>query len=313
MTRPTCSPIHAASAPADAARAMVRLGCVSFLNARPLIEDLTEHAAAAGQPALTVRYDVPSRLLADLESGDVDLALCPVIDYQRSRVPLVIVPAGGIGCDGPTLTVRLYSRTPFDRIETVHADTDSHTSVCLLRILLDRVYGCRPRFIEHDARHASGGETSPAALLLIGDKVVHAAPPAALYSHQLDLGEAWHGLTGLPFVFAVWMARQESVDDGAAGARIAAAARQLTAARLRNAGRIDAIAARRATAAGWPTDLAAEYLGRMLRYGIGARQMRAIEQFFSMAYDLKLINAVRPLRTAAIEAGETGSIPGRKR
>lgn len=313
MTRPTCSPIHAASAPADAARAVVRLGCVSFLNARPLIEDLTEHAAAAGQPALTVRYDVPSRLLADLESGDVDLALCPVIDYQRSRVPLAIVPVGGIGCDGPTLTVRLYSRVPFDRIETVHADTDSHTSVCLLRILLDRVYACRPRFIDHDARHASSHDASPAALLLIGDKVVHAAPPTERYPHQLDLGEAWHELTGLPFVFAVWMARQEAIEHAATAQPLQAAARQLAAARLRNAGRIDAITARRAAAAGWPADLAAEYLGRMLRYDIGTRQVRAIEQFFAMAYDLKLIDAVRPLRTAAIDGGIPDSTRGRKR
>lgn len=295
---PTC----ASSDRAQGGRALdapARLGCVSFLNARPLIEDIDADDLGPGA-SLRVAYDVPSRLLGDLESGAVDMALCPVIDYQRSAVPLVAVPAGGIGCDGPTLTVRLYSRQPLERIEVVHADTDSHTSVCLLRVLLDRLYGCRPRIVDFDPRSTPPRDDVD-AMLLIGDKVVTSAPPDARFPWQLDLGEAWGKLTGLPFVFALWMARAETFQTDSGARRLTALAGRLKRVREHNAGRIDAIVARRATAAGWPDDLARDYLGHMLRYEIGPRQLKAIEQFFVMAYDLHVIQTLRPLCLAGIE------------
>ncbi len=254
---------------------MVRVGCVSFLNSKPLIDGVE----AAG---VAVRYAVPAELLGLLESGDVGIALCPVIDYHRSAAPLVIVPVGAIGSDGPTFTVRLYSRTPIERVTTVHADTDSHTSVALLRVLLDAVYGLRPEVVDYEAG------TRPDAMLLIGDKVVTASPRAVEYPHQLDLGEAWKRHTGLPFVFATWMARD--------GAELGDVPAELEAARGRNASRIDEIADRYAAEHGWPLDLTRDYLGRVLRYQIGPREVEAIARFGGMAAALGVIEQSRPLR-----------------
>jgi len=251
---------------------MVRIGCVSFLNARPLIDGLD------GRDDLSVRYDVPSGLLADLESGEVDLALCPVIDYQRSTQPLVVVPAGGIGCKGPTLTVRLFSRRPFDQVTRLAADTDSHTSVALARVILRERFGVDAAIDDFDARHARGTDSD--TMLLIGDKVVTAAPPECEYPHTLDLGQAWHEATGLPFVFAVWMARR--------GAELGDVPRLLAGQRARNAGRIDAIAQRHAPPIGWPIDVARQYLGHLLRYRVGARELQAMQLFWSKAAELGL-------------------------
>ena len=113
----------------DRQAAAYRVGCVSYLNARPLI------AGPDDEPGIQVRTDVSARLLADLESGDVDVALCPVFDFFSSEQDLSLVPVGAIGCEGPTLTVRLYSQVPIDEITTLHADTDSHTSVALAQVL----------------------------------------------------------------------------------------------------------------------------------------------------------------------------------
>jgi len=132
--------------PASATPRVGRVGCVSFLNARPLIEGLD------ASPAASVKFDVPSCLLADLEAHEVDVALCPVIDFQRSRCPLAIVPVGGIGCDGPTLTVRVFSQKPLEQLTRIYADTDSHTSVALMQVILDEVYGNRVEVIDLDAR-----------------------------------------------------------------------------------------------------------------------------------------------------------------
>src|SRR5215204_5307583 len=145
-------------------RKTLRLGSVSFVNARPLIYGLD------AQPDVSLTLDVPSHLLEGLRESRFDLALLPVIDYQRMD-DLVILPAGGIGSDGHTLTVRIFSRTPIEQIRTLACDPDSHTSVALARIVLARAYGLRPEFTEL-RRDGSSHD----AQLLIGDKVVCEEP-----------------------------------------------------------------------------------------------------------------------------------------
>src|ERR1039458_5236715 len=164
----------------------LRIGSVSYLNAKPLIYGLDE------ADDLELSLDVPSRLLEGLCQRRFDVALLPVIDYQR-LAGLRILSSGGIGCDGPTLTVRIFSKVPIEQITTLVCDTDSHTSVALARILLSETMGLHPKLIDHGAAEAR---------LLIGDKVV-CEEPAGL-AHHLDLGQAWKEFTGLPVVFATW-------------------------------------------------------------------------------------------------------------
>src|SRR5271163_3731305 len=105
-------------------RTALRVGSVSFLNARPLIYGLDE------AEDVDLSLAVPSDLLDGLRSRVYDVALLPVIDYQR--LPgLRLMDAGGIGSDGPTLTVRLFSPVPLREVKVVAVDTDSHTSVVL--------------------------------------------------------------------------------------------------------------------------------------------------------------------------------------
>jgi chorismate dehydratase len=279
-----------AASPATTTR---RVGCVSYLNAAPLISGLD------AVPGVRVRVDVPSALLDDLLAGEVDAALCPVIDYFRAPEPLKIIPVGGIGCDGPTLTVRLYSKVPIDRVTTLHADTDSHTSVALVQVLLRELFGVAPTVIDYCAREqVANGKIAgqPEAVLLIGDKVVTGSPLAVVYPHQLDLGEAWHRLTGLPFVFAIWMAKQ--------GTELGALPQALSAQLERNLPQSVVLAEQLAQRHGWPVDLAAYYLGEVLRYRIGPRELQAIERFGTLAHRHGLIDTRRAL---ALEQGAPGS------
>src|SRR5690348_12951705 len=170
-------PVQTAT-PARSRRQTLRVGSVSFLNAKPLIYGLEE------ADGLDLRLDVPSRLLDGLLEDRFDVALLPVIDYQRME-GLRLIPSGGIGCDGPTLTVRIFSPVPVDRMTTLACDADSHTSVALARVLLGEHFGIRPEFVPLD--HASVTPDTPR--LLIGDKVV-CEQPAGL-PHQIDLGEVW--------------------------------------------------------------------------------------------------------------------------
>jgi chorismate dehydratase len=241
---------------------------VSFLNAKPLIHGLES------DPGVKLSLDVPSRLLDGLLDERYDVALLPVIDFQR-MAGLRLVPSGGIGCDGPTLTVRIFSPVPLERIATLACDTDSHTSVALARIVLARLYNVRPRFVDL----AAGTVRSETALLLIGDKVVCEEPKNL--PHQLDLGDAWKRLTGLPFVFAAWIAR--------AGVDLHDLPERLELAKRDGLAHLDEIIHRYAVARGWPSEIAHRYLAKYLKFDVGAEQVLAIRKFHQFAFEEGLI------------------------
>jgi len=261
------------------------IGIVSYLNARPLVEGLERERSVRLVP------DVPSALVSRLLSHEVDLALLPAIDYQTSPEELAVLPVGAIGSDGETLTVRVFSRVPLNTLEEIHADGDSHTSVALLRILFSRIFNRPIRTQAVDLpRSAADWEHEqdlPRAVLMIGDKVVAAAPPQPLFPYEMDLGRAWKEMTGLPFVFALWMARP--------GSDLAGLPALLSATLSRNLGSIGAIAAHHAARAGWPEDLARRYLGEILTFTAGPRELEAVQLFWRMAHEEGLTPRCRPL------------------
>ncbi|MEQ9453264.1 MAG: menaquinone biosynthesis protein [Phycisphaeraceae bacterium] len=244
----------------------LHVGCVSYLNSVPLIAGLEQR-----DPATRLHLDVPSALLTGLESGRFDIALCPVVDLFRSAADLIPIPVGGIACHGPTHTVKLFARQPLADCATVAADTDSHTSINLLRVLWPDHSPHTLELIPTDFRDTNLGRLEADAALLIGDKVITAPPPADLYPHTLDLGDAWLRKTGLPFVFAIWMARRTTdLHD------LPQTLASLLDANLAN---IEPLATRAARDKGWPPDLALRYMTEILHYRITAEDLTAIERF----------------------------------
>ena len=256
----------------------LRIGCVSYLNSKPLVWGLKN------DPELEIIYEVPAKLLDLLQSDGCDVALLPAIDYQRAK-DLVIVPASCIGADGPVYTVRLYSRVGWSRVSTICADVESHTSVALCRILMRHLHGRDVTLLQDEA--------AADAVLLIGDKVVTAAP--AGHPFQMDLAFAWKEWTGLPFVFATWMARRGR-DLGVLPAR-------LRAAMCGGVAHIDEIVDAEARAHGWPSAMAHHYFSHLLKFPIdlapGTPQRQAIETFHRRARELGLIPEVRPIELYA--------------
>ncbi len=281
-----------------------------YLNTAPLIEGLEKLEVVELMPS------VPARIVDLLLTNQADIGLASVVDAMRSKGKLTLLPVGMIGCDGPTLTVRVFSKVPFAQVKTLHVDTDSHTSVALARVIFDRVYGVKPRIVEFDARErvevgagsgagggvgvmggGTGGEATglgdawPETVLLIGDKVVTDAPPADRYAYHMDLGEAWKGLTGLPFVYAMWMCRQED----AGKEHIRTAMEILERQRRHNATRLDWIVHMRAPGARWPLAEAKRYLGTLLRYEVGPREQEAVARFTKMVDGLNGLDGLAKL------------------
>lgn len=267
----------------------VRIACVEYLNTVPLIEGLEK------LPDVALHRAAPSRIVDLLLGGRAEIGLVSLIDAARAAgagTALTLLPVGMIGCDGPTMTVRIFSRTPLEQVRRLRADTDSHTSVALAQLLLKKLHGVEVEIVDYDAREdvAPGESGQPAeATLLIGDKVVTLAPSLGEFPHQLDLGEAWKRLTGLPFVYAIWMCRAADEADPA----ILAAAAALDRARRHNATRMAWIVARRASELRWPRDLAERYLGELLRFDVGPREREAAQLFIDMCAQAGLAPSVQ--------------------
>lgn len=274
----------------------VRVACVRYLNTAPLVEGLAKLEGCQLIPA------VPSHIAGLVTRGEADVGLISIVDAVTAEPELALLPAGMIGCDGPTLTVRLFSSVPLNAITSIHADTDSHTSAILAQVVLHARHGIRPQMIDFDARErVARGQVAavpapalehswPTTILLIGDKVVTDAPSADRYPHQLDLGQAWKELTGLPFVYAMWACRRDRAETDV----IRRAAELLDRQLRRNRARMDWIVQTRAPEHRWPIDLAAQYLGSYLRYSVGPRERQAVARFLQAAAELGLLPPRQP-------------------
>ena len=244
---------------------------MSYLNAKPLI------AGLEAADDVELRFDVPSRLPAMLDAGQVDAALVPVIDLAAPHRDWQIVSDACIGCDGETLTVRVFSRVPAEAIRRLHVDGDSHTSVALADIVWRELYGCELEIVPF----VPGAADDCEAVLLIGDKVVH----NTLIDHEIetDLGSAWKSLTSLPFVFAVWAAPR--------GLDVAELAGKLSRARDAGVESAEMIAADYGPAMNWPLTLAKRYLTKRLKFTLGPRQRLGMERFFELARKHSLLSS----------------------
>ncbi len=257
-----------------------RLGVVSYLNSRPLICGLERES--------TVRldFDVPSRLTARLLSGEFDAALVPVVDILRHKNELQIVSNACIGCDGETLTVRIFSKVPPTDIRRIHLDLDSHTSVILARLIWPALYKQDVSFVRlEDAASLEQCES----VLLIGDKVVGISPDE--FRYQVDLGSAWKTWTGLPFVFAVWAADRSRDTRSLADV--------LGAARDRGVRKAGQLAIEYGPGHGWPAALAQQYLERYLTFGLTDKHVEGMICFFDRATADGLVPEAHELQAAS--------------
>lgn len=256
----------------------VRVGVVSFLNSKPLIEGLT------GRPGVSLLFDVPAALPDRLNRGEFDVALVPLIDVIRSEGRLRVVSDACIACDGETMTVRVFSQVPPDRIQTLHVDGDSHTSKALASVLWRELYGRSIELRPFDARTQKVDDC--ASVLLIGDKVISGRRGG--FAYEVDLGAAWRQQTGLPFVFAVWAARSEGSPtaprglphaDSRAERRLAGLGALLSAARDEGVSRAQEIAERDGPPRWWPVDLAVRYLTVCLKFRLEPRFVEGADLF----------------------------------
>jgi chorismate dehydratase len=109
-----------------------------------------------------------------------------------------------IGTEGKVASVALFSQVSIDQIQKVYLDYQSRTSVALAKILFKQYWNKEVEFLiatEGYINEISG----TTAGVIIGDR---ALTSLNRFEHIYDLGLAWKTYTGLPFVFAAWVANK---------------------------------------------------------------------------------------------------------
>ncbi len=252
----------------------IRVGAVSHLNAKPLYYKLCDFA-----PGVRLTMEVPSRLAEQLAAAELDVALIPSVEYLRSaHLGYVIIPGFAIAARGPVRSVKLFSRTPLDRIERLALDEGSRTSQALTLVWLDACHGVRPARIESLPLGMPVLESTADAVLVIGDRAMQV--PREPFHEVVDLAEAWQSLTGLPFVFALWVARSR-VDLGGLPAALARS-------RAEGLAHASELARVHGPRLGLDFTTCYDYLTRNLSYELGQAELAGLNRFAQMAARLDL-------------------------
>ena len=263
-----------------------RIGAVSYLNTKPLIYGLEKHL-----PDAELILDLPSRLADRLAVGELDVALIPSVEFLRGR-GLTIISDACIACCGPVRSVRVLFRKPPSEVKTLALDEGSRTSAALAQVLLAERFGVHPVRQQLDI-NAVIDECAADAILVIGDRAMSLNLGA--YCESWDLGEEWLRETGLPFVFAMWVARKTALPD------ISEALQQARDAGLAN---LNDIIATEAPKYGLSATSCEEYFRRHLHFYLGQRELAGLQLFSKHAESLALISKTLPLQPGRIKSVE---------
>ncbi len=193
---------RSATDPAAADFDSVRIGAVSYLNTKPLIFGL--EALIGSRDVLSLA--LPSLLATDLATGAIDIGLIPVVEYFQ-HPEFQIVSNAVIACRGPVWSVRIFFRCEPSQVKTLALDEGSRTSVALSKVLFHQRFGFVPDTIPLKMTD-DPKEVSADAVLVIGDRAMHPEFFRPAFQSDWDLGQVWFEETGLPFVFAMWVARK---------------------------------------------------------------------------------------------------------
>ncbi len=186
-------------------RKKVRVGAVSYLNAKPLINGLENGLM---QEELDLIIDHPAAIAQLLIDDKIDMGLVPV-----AVIPMLkehhIVTDFCIGCNGEVVSVCLFSDVPIQEVHTILLDYQSKTSVALLKLLLNEHWKISPVLVNAVEGYEKNIKDGTAGLV-IGDRAFEQRLHA---TYMYDLGLIWKEMTGMPFVFAAWVSNKKLDND----------------------------------------------------------------------------------------------------
>jgi chorismate dehydratase len=267
----------------------VRIGRIPYVNCYPVYGAIDRGAVVLDGTLVT---GVPSALNRRMAEGSLDISVVSAVEYARDARRYLLLPDLAISCDGPVRSVMLFSRRPAPDLDgrRVIVSKSSMTSVALLELLFENVWHARPEFVAGDAEmsdiaafdrepHDARLVIGDAALVLRGEarpRMIDVVPDVAVpsYPFAYDLGDSWKAWTGLPFVFAVWVAQRSAPVAEALGVHAS-----LMTSRDWGLRHLDDLARQASQATGVSEPVCHEYLSG-LDYGLSYEHLAGLTEFF---------------------------------
>ena len=184
----------------------IRISAVRYANTYPFIYGLTE---SGFDSRAFIETDHPSECAAKLISGRSDLGLVPVAAITMIE-GYHITGDYCIGAEGKVRTVQIMSDSRPETAQRVFLDYRSGTSVKLIKVIAQNFWQREPEWINTSEGFDFKSVGINDAVVLIGDQCFELENR---YSYSIDLAEEWKNFTGLPFVFACWVANRELPAD----------------------------------------------------------------------------------------------------
>jgi chorismate dehydratase len=153
---------------------------------------------------MELELDIPSVCAKKLLQNKVDIGLVPVAILTKMK-DYEILSDYCIGTNGNVKSVNLYSDVPLDNITEVILDFHSQSSITLVKVLSKFYWKKEFKFTSADESYIQKISGSTAGVV-IGDRTFGMENS---FSFIYDLSKEWLNFTGLPFVFACWVANKK--------------------------------------------------------------------------------------------------------
>ncbi len=192
----------------------LRIGRIPYANLFPFFYYLKSHCDNSLYRFIDGH---PSRLNRMLRKGLIDVSPSSSIEYLRNKDIYSLLPFLSISSEGRINSILLFSKYPMNKLngKTIALSSDSDTSVVLLKIILKEFEGVRCKFKIVNCHSIKTPLSTSSAVLLIGDTAMKETKELKNQTSEkiyiYDLGELWYKYTGLPFVFALWIVKNDSL------------------------------------------------------------------------------------------------------
>ncbi len=184
----------------------MRIGKIPYLNLFPYFYWLENRS----QKRYSFVEGVPSEVNRLLRQYQIDISPSSSVEYLRHRDRYLLVPGHSVSSRGPIGSIYLFSHRPLEALdgERVLLTYQSETSVALLKVLISSFYRLRPLFQQSNLPLQEGLKRASAYLVIGDEAILGYRNSQAAYIY--DLGDLWYRHTGLPFVFALWIANRQA-------------------------------------------------------------------------------------------------------
>lgn len=265
------------------------VGHIPFLNCVPCFQFLKQSGFVGGLVS-----GVPSALNSMLQQGELDISPSSSFEYAQHWQDYLLLPGHSISSAGKIKSVLLFSPVELSALEgrKIAITGESATSINLLRVILREFVGLEEfaDSVPNEPVENLIARQEPA--LLIGDRALRAAAAQPAGMKIFDLGELWYQQTGLPFVYALWMIRRESL--GAYAAELENLSDQLWQSYEIVMQNPKVVAALYTADTGLNVGQIVDYWNG-IDYRLEDRHLEGLHLFFSLCEKLKLLEQAPPL------------------